>query len=94
MDKDYLTINIAEYPRFDEMKTQVSVDGKLYPLTKISNIVGALSKARFNIPDNSVYVPKEDKAKFEKLKLENYLDLPEINKDKFHGIHYDQIKLF
>ena len=94
MDKDYLTINIAEYPRFDEMKTQVSVDGKLYPLTKISNIVGALSKARFNIPDISVYVPKEDKAKFEKLKLENYLDLPEINKDKFHGIHYDEIKLF
>lgn len=94
MDKDYVTINIAEYPRFDEMKTQVSVDGKLYPLTKISNIVGALSKARFNIPDISVYVPKEDKAKFEKLKLENYLDLPEINKDKFHGIHYDQIKLF
>ncbi len=31
MDKDYITINIAEYPRFDEMKTQVSVDGKLYP---------------------------------------------------------------
>ena len=94
MDKNYVIVNIAEYPRFDEMKTQVNVDGKLYPLTEISDIIGALSKARFNIPDISVYVPKEDKAKFKKLKLENYLDLPEIDKEKFHGIHYDQIKLF
>lgn len=94
LDKDYVFINIAEYPRFDEMKTQVSVDGKYYPLTEISNIVSALSKARFNIPDISLYVPKEDKSKFERFKFSNYLDLPEINKDKFHGIHYDQIKLF
>ena len=94
LDKDYVFINIAEYPRFDEMKTQVSVDGKLYPLTEISNIIGALSKARFNIPDISVYVPEEDKPKFGKFKLENYVDLPEIDREKFHGIHYDQIKLF
>ena len=94
LHKDYVFINIAEYPRFDEMKTQVNVDGKLYPLTEISNIIGALSKARFNIPDISVYVPEEDKAKFNKFKLENYLDLPEIDREKFHGIHYDQIKLF
>ena len=94
LDKDYVFINIAEYPRFDEMKTQVSVDGKLYPLTEISNIIGALSKARFNIPDISVYVPEDEKSKFNKLKLENYVDLPEIDREKFHGIHYDQIKLF
>ncbi|WP_405267926.1 HD domain-containing protein [Methanobrevibacter sp.] len=94
LDKDYVFINIAEYPRFDEMKTQVSVDGKLYPLTEISNIIGALSKARFNIPDISVYVKEEEKSKFTKFKLENYLDLPEIDREKFHGIHYDQIKLF
>lgn len=94
LNKDYVFINIAEYPRFDEMKTQVNVDGKLYPLTEISNIIGALSKARFNIPDISVYVPEEKKSKFDKLKLENYLDLPEIDREKFHGIHYDQIKLF
>ena len=94
LDKDYVFINIAEYPRFDEMKTQVSVEGKLYPLTEISNIIGALSKARFNIPDISVYVPEEEKSKFEKFKLQNYLDLPEIDREKFHGIHYDQIKLF
>ena len=93
LDKDYVYINIAEYPRFDEMKTQVNVDGRLYPLTKISNIIGALSKARFNIPDISVYVDNDEKSKFEKFKLENYLELPEIDKDKFHGLHYDQIKL-
>ncbi|MBR4447080.1 HD domain-containing protein [Methanobrevibacter sp.] len=94
LDKDYIFINIAEYPRFDEMKTQVTVDGKLFPLTEISNIIGALSKARFNIPDISVYVPEDEKSKFNKLKLENYVDLPEIDREKFHGIHYDQIKLF
>ena len=94
LDKDYVFINIAEYPRFDEMKTQVSLDGKLYPLTEISNIIGALSKARFNIPDISVYVKEEEKGKFTKFKLENYLELPEIDREKFHGIHYDQIKLF
>ncbi len=94
IDKDYVFINIAEYPRFDEMKTQVNVDGKLYPLTEISNIIGALSKARFNIPDISVYVDDEERSKFGKFKLENYLDLPEIDREKFHGIHYDQIKLF
>ena len=94
MDKNYIFINIAEYPRFDEMKTQVSVENKLYPLTEISNIIGALSKARFNIPDISVYVPRDEKDKFEKLKLNHYLDLPEIDREKFHGIHYDQIKLF
>ena len=94
IDPNYVYINIAAYPRFDEMKTQVSVDGKLYPLTEISNIIGALSKARFNIPDISVYVDESEKSKFDKFKLENYLDLPEIDREKFHGIHYDQIKLF
>jgi len=94
IDKDYVFINIAEYPRFDEMKTQVNVEGKLYPLNEISNIISALSKARFNIPDISVYVPKDEMSKFNKFKLENYLELPEIDREKFHGIHYDQIKLF
>ena len=94
MDPNYVFINIAEYPRFDEMKTQVNVDNRLYPLTEISNIIGALSKARFNIPDISVYVPEDEREKFDKLKLHHYLDLPEVDREKFHGIHYDQIKLF
>ena len=94
IDKDYVILNIAEYPRFDEMKTEVSVDGKLYPLTEISNIIAALSKARFNIPDISLYVPEEEKSKFKKFKMEHYLELPEIDKEKYHSIHYDQLKLF
>ena len=94
LNTDYIFINIAEYPRFDEMKTQVNVDNKLHPLTKISNIISALSKARFNIPDISVYVPEEYKSKLTKLKLENYIDLPEIDREKFHGIHYQQMTLF
>lgn len=94
IDKDYVILNIAEYPRFDEMKTEVSVDGKLYPLTEISNIIAALSKARFNIPDIILYVPEEEKSKFKKFKMEHYLDLPEIDKEKYHSIHYDQLKLF
>ncbi|WP_273475938.1 HD domain-containing protein [Methanobrevibacter woesei] len=94
IDKDYVILNIAEYPRFDEMKTEVAVDGKLYPLTEISNIIAALSKARFNIPDISLYVPEKEKSKFKKFKMEHYLDLPEIDKEKYHSIHYDQLKLF
>ena len=94
IDKDYVILNIAVYPRFDEMKTEVSVDGKLYPLTEISNIIAALSKARFNIPDISLYVPEKEKSKFKKFKMEHYLDLPEIDKEKYHSIHYDQLKLF
>lgn len=94
LNKDYVILNIAEYPRFDEMKTQVSVDKKLYPLNEISNIVGALSKARFNIPDISLYVPKENQERFKKFRLENFLDLPEVDRDRHHGVHYDQLKLF
>ena len=63
INEDYVFINIAAYPRFDEMKTQVDLDGKLYPLTEISNIISALSKARFNIPDISLYVPEDEKEK-------------------------------
>ncbi|MCC9260795.1 MAG: HD domain-containing protein [Methanobrevibacter woesei] len=94
INKDYVILNIAEYPRFDEMKTEVSVDGKLYPLTEMSNIIAALSKARSNIPDISLYVPEEEKSKFKKFKMEHYLELPEIDKEKYHSIHYDQLKLF
>lgn len=93
IDKDNVIINIAEFPRLDEMKTQILLEDKLYPLTEISNIVGALSAARFNIPDINLYVPEEDKDKFKKIKLENYLDLPEKDESKFHKIHPKQTTL-
>ena len=93
IDKEYIILNIAEYPKFDEMKTQVSSQDKLYHLNEISSIVKALSKARFNMPDISLYVPKEYKNKFDMFKLEKYMDLPEKAENEFETIHYDQIRL-
>ncbi|KZX17824.1 HD domain protein [Methanobrevibacter cuticularis] len=94
IDKDYIILNIPEYPSFDEMKTQVALDNELYHLSEISSIVGALRTARFNYPDICVYVPKEEKEKFKKFKLEDYLDLPEKAENKFDTIHSHQSKLF
>ena len=93
LDRDYVIINLPEYPSFDEMKTWVSVGENLYHLNEISSIVGALSSARFNIPDICLYVPKEDLDKIKRLKLENYIDLPE-KVNKFDTIHFEQSKLF
>ena len=93
IERDYLIINLPEYPSFDEMKTWVSLGDKLYHLNEISSIVGALSSARFNSPDICLYVPKEDLDKTKRIKLENYLDLPE-EVNKFDTIHFDQSKLF
>lgn len=87
--RDNVIINIADYPHFDEMKTQVSLNDKLYHLNEISSIVGALSDARFNFPDISIYVPKEDRDKLEKFKIEHYLNLPE-RKNRFETMTFDQ----
>ncbi|WP_409201014.1 HD domain-containing protein [Methanobrevibacter sp. DSM 116169] len=94
IEKEYVILNIAEYPKFDEMKTQVSTNGKLYHLNDISSIVKGLSEARFNMPDISLYVPKEYRSKMKKFKLEEYIDLPEKSENEINRIHYDQIKLF
>lgn len=87
--RDNVIINIADYPHFDEMKTQVSLNDKLYHLNEISSIVGALSDARFNFPDISIYVPKEDRDKLEKFKIEHYLNLPE-RKNRFETMTFNQ----
>jgi len=94
IDKDYVILNIPEYPVFSEMKTQVSFRGKLFHLSEISSIVGALKKARFNFPDICLYVPKEEKHKFENFNLEDYLELPEKSENTFDSIYTDQSKLF
>jgi HD superfamily phosphohydrolase len=94
IDKKYVIINIPEYPKFSEMKTQVAFGEKLFHLSEISSIVGALKDARFNYPDICLYVPKEERNKFKKFKLENYLDLPEKAKNKFNISHTYQSKLF
>jgi HD superfamily phosphohydrolase len=94
IDKDYVILNIPEYPRFDEMKTQVALGDELFHLNEISSIVKALQSARFNYPDMCLYVPKEDKHKFKNFKLDDYLDLPEKSENKFDTVHVEQSKLF
>lgn len=93
IDKDYIILDIPDYPHFDEMKTLVSFGDKLYNLNEISSIVGALSSARFNSPDICLYVSKEDKDKLKRFKFENYLDLPEMV-NKLDSIHVNQARLF
>lgn len=93
IEKDYVILNIPEYPNFSEMKTQVSFRGKLFHLSQISSIVGALKNARFNYPDICLYVPKEDRHKFENFALENYLELPEKSENSFDSIYLNQSKL-
>jgi len=93
IEKDYVILNIPEYPIFSEMKTQVSFRGKLFHLSQISSIVGALRSARFNYPDICLYVPKEDRHKFEKFDLEDYLELPEKSENSFDTMYSNQSKL-
>lgn len=94
IDEDYVILNIPEYPRFDEMKTQVAFGDELFHLNEISSIVKALQSARFNYSDICLYIPKEDRHKFKNFKLDNYLDLPEKSEDKFDTVHVEQSKLF
>jgi HD superfamily phosphohydrolase len=94
LDKNYVFLNIAEYPKFDEMKTQVFDGEEIYHLSEISSIVAALKTARFNYPDISLYIPKEYGDKIERFRFEDYLNLPEIAKGKFDKIHMRQAKLF
>lgn len=94
IDKDYVILNIPEYPRFDEMKTQVALEDRLFHLSEISSIVRALQSARFNYSDICLYIPKEEKEKLKHFKLDNYLDLPERSEDKFDTVHVEQSKLF
>ncbi|RBQ22564.1 Deoxyguanosinetriphosphate triphosphohydrolase-like protein [Candidatus Methanobinarius endosymbioticus] len=93
IDKDYVILNIPEYPRFDEMKTQMALGDELFHLNEISSIVKALQSARFNYPDICLYVSKEDRHKFKNFKLDNYLDLPEKLEKKFDTVHVEQSKL-
>lgn len=92
LNRDYTILNIAEYPRFEEMKTLVEFGDKLYHLSEISSIVDALNNARFNSSDLCLFVDKEDVEKVRRLKIENYLDLPDTTR-KYDTIHTDQVRL-
>ena len=92
LNRDYTILNIAEYPRFEEMKTLVEFGDRLYHLSEISSIVDALNNARFNSSDLCLFVDSEDVEKVRRLKIENYLDLPETTR-KYDTIHTDQVRL-
>ena len=92
LNRDYTILNIAEYPRFEEMKTLVEFGDKLYHLSEISSIVDALNNARFNSSDLCLFVDSEDVEKVRRLKIENYLDLPKTTR-KYDTIHTDQVRL-
>jgi putative nucleotidyltransferase with HDIG domain len=92
LNRDYTILNIAEYPRFEEMNTLVEFGDKLYHLSEISSIVDALNNARFNSSDLCLFVDSEDVEKVRRLKIENYLDLPETTR-KYDTIHTDQVRL-
>ena len=46
-----------------------------------------------SIQQIALYVPKEDLDKINRLKLDNYIDLPE-RVNKFDTIHFEQSTLF
>ena len=90
IDSNYIFINLPEYPKFDEMKTQIALNDNLYHLNEVSSIVQALNKARFNYPDIALYAPKEYKKDLRKVNIEDYLDLPEKTDKNYNITHYDQ----
>ncbi|KZX12735.1 HD domain-containing protein [Methanobrevibacter curvatus] len=94
LDKDYVFLNIAEYPEFNEMKTQVYDNEEIFLLSDLSTVVNGLKQAEFNYPEISLFIPEEYKHKIDRFKFEDYLTLPEIDKSKFNKSHTTQSILF
>ncbi len=75
--REYVIIDVPDYPSFDEMKTQVSSNGDLVNLGEISTIVRTLRDARFNHADLCVYLPEEHSNSAKGFNFENYIEIPE-----------------
>lgn len=75
--KEYVIIDVPDYPSFDEMKTLVGNNGELVNLSKISTIVSTLRDARFNHADLCVYLPEEFSNQANKFPFEDYIEIPE-----------------
>ena len=93
LDKNYIFISLPEYPKFDEMKTQIVNGDELYHLNEVSYIVQALNKAKFDYPNIALYAPKEYDELLKKVEISNYLDLPEISEKTINKTHFDQCDL-
>ncbi len=75
--KEYVILDVPDYPSFDEMKTHVSSKGALVNLGEISTIVRTLRDARFNHADLCVYLPEEYSNSSKGFQFENYIEIPE-----------------
>jgi HD superfamily phosphohydrolase len=75
VDKDFILVDIPEYPTFHEMTTPVSVNGDTVMLGDVSNLVRALKDARFNHADLCIYLPEEYAEQALKINFMDYLDI-------------------
>lgn len=75
VDKDYIMLDIPEYPNFQEMSTIVTVNGHQEKLSNISSIVKALNVARFNHADLCIYMPDEYSNKAVDFPFNDYIPL-------------------
>jgi hypothetical protein len=75
VDKDYIMLDIPEYPNFQEMSTIVTVNGHQEKLRDISSIVKALNVARFNHADLCIYMPDEYSNKAVDFPFNDYIPL-------------------
>lgn len=71
----YVLIDVPEYPSFDEMKTQVDVNGSFVKLGDLSTIVHALKDARFNYADLCIYTSGEYAEKLSGFSFEEYFEI-------------------
>jgi hypothetical protein len=75
VDKDFILVDVPEYPTFHEMTTPVSVNGDTVMLGDVSNLVRALKDARFNHADLCIYLPEEYAEQALKINFLDYLDI-------------------
>ena len=75
VDKDFILVDVPEYPIFHEMSTPVSLNGDTVMLGDISNLVMALKDVRFNHADLCIYLPEEYADTASKLNFIDYLNL-------------------
>nr|WP_319374834.1 HD domain-containing protein [uncultured Methanobacterium sp.] len=75
VDKDFILVDVPEYPIFHEMSTPVSLNGDTVMLGDVSNLVMALKDVRFNHADLCIYLPEEYAASASKLNFIDYLNL-------------------
>ena len=71
----YVLVDVPEYPSFDEMKTQVDVNGSFVKLGDLSTIVHALKDARFNYADLCIYTSGEYTEKLAGFSFEEYFEI-------------------